>query len=233
MPYPQVTSKHKDARKALSGNDILTLESIMIEEGFIDKIEPLECGRASWYLNHNSLGRGNKSDKTDYFAPYDHGFIRVKDNKYIAACGIMDEVYAPSKKKLSRPHHFFFINPIYNEIDITDMLWKKAKDSPKNPAKRYSESFSMSLLMFGLIFASIYAVEDLVIKISLMKGAISPEVYTNFFSPATYLANGIIAAGLKLIIASGPAKNSETISKKDDAYGSRGLDKYFFIYKNL
>jgi len=233
MPYPQVTSKHKDARKALSGNDILTLESIMIEEGFIDKIEPLECGRASWYLNHNSLGRGNKSDKTDYFAPYDHGFIRVKDNKYIAACGIMDEVYAPSKKKLSRPHHFFFINAIYNEIDITDMLWKKAKDSPKNPAKRYSESFSMSLLMFGLIFASIYAVEDLVIKISLIKGAISPEVYTNFFSPATYLANGITAAGLKLIIASGPSKNFETISRKDDAYGLRGLDKYFFIYKNI
>ena len=40
----------------------------MVEEGFTDKIDPLECGRASWYLNHNSFGRGNKSDKTDYFA---------------------------------------------------------------------------------------------------------------------------------------------------------------------
>jgi len=233
MPYPQVTSKHKDARKALSGNDILTLESIMIEEGFIDKIDPLECGRASWYLNHNSLGRGNESDKTDYFAPYGHGFIRAKDNKYIAACGVLDEVYTPSKKKLSRPHHFFFINPIYHEIDITAMLWKRAKDSPKNPAKRYSESFSLSLLKFGLIFAGIYAVEDFIIRISLIKGAISPETYTKFFSPVIYLANGIVAAGLELIIATGPSKSFETTSKKDDAYGLKGLDKYFFIYKNI
>ena len=233
MPYPQVTSKHKDARKALSGNDIPTLESIMVEEGFTDKIDPLECGRASWYLDHSGFRRGNESDKTDYFAPYGNGFIRIKGNKYIAACGVIDEIYVPSKKKLSRPHHFFFINPIYNEIDITDMLWKKAKDSPRNPAKRYSEPFSISLLMFGLIFASIYVVEDLVIKISLIKGAISPEAYTKFFSPVTYLANGIIAAVLELIIATGPSKNLETISKKDDAYGSRGLDKYFFIYKNL
>ena len=233
MPYPQITSKQRDARKALSANEIPILEGIMIEEGFTDKIDPLECGRASWYRNHNSYGRGNESDKTDYFAPYGHGFIRVKDNKYLVACGVIDEIHAPSKKRLSRPHHFFFISPIYNEIDITDMLWKKAKDSPKNPAKRYSEPLGMSLLMFGLIFASIYVVEDLVIKISLIKGAISPEAYTKFFSPVTYLANGIIAAGLELIIATGPSKNFETTSKKDDAYGLKGLDKYFFIYKNL
>ena len=233
MPYPQVTSKHKDARKALSGNDIATLECIMIEEGFTDKLDPLECGRASWYLTHNSFGRGNESDKTDYFAPYGHGFIRVKDNKYIAACGVIDEVYTPSIKKLSRPHHFFFIHPIYSELDITGMLWEKAKDSPKNPAKRYGESFLLSLLKFGLIFASIYVVQDLVIKIVLIKGAISPETYINFFSPITYLADGIIAAALELIVAPGPSKNFETISKKDDAYGLKGLDKYFFIYKNI
>jgi hypothetical protein len=233
MPYPQFTSRHKDARKALSVNDIPTLERIMSEEGFTDKIDPLECGRASWHLNHNSFGKGNESDKTDYFAPYGNGFIRVKENKYIAACGVMNEVYVPSKIKLSRPHHFFFINPIYNETDLTGMLWKEAKDSPKNPAKRYSELFSLSLLKFGLIFAGIYAVEDLAIRISLIKGAISPEVYTNFFSPATYLADGIIAAGLELVIATGPSKNFETISKKNDGYGMKGLDKYFFIYKNI
>ena len=233
MPYPQVTSKQKNARKALSENDIPTLECIMIEEGFTDKIDPLECGRASWYIKHNSSGRGNESDKTDYFAPYGRGFIRVKDNRFIAACGVVDEVYTPSRKKLSRPHHFFFINPIYNEIDITDMLWKKAKNSPKNPAKIYSESLSMSLLKFGLIFASIYAVEDLVMKILLIKGAVSPEIYIKIFSPVTYLADGIIAAGLELIIGTGPSKNFETISKNDDAYGLKGLDKYFFIYKNI
>jgi hypothetical protein len=233
MPYPQVTSRHKDARKALSVNDVPTLERIMSEEGFTDRIDPLECGRASWYLNHSSFGRRNESDKTDYFAPYGHGFIRVKENKYIAACGVIDEVYTPSKKKLSRPHHFFFINPIYNEIDLTGMLWKAAKDSPKNPAKRYSEPFSMSLLKFGLIFAGIYAVEDLAIRISLIKGAISPEVYTKFFSPVTYIADGILAAGLELLIAPGPSKYFETISKEDDGYGLKGLDKYFFIYKDL
>jgi hypothetical protein len=51
----------------------------------------------------------------------------------------------------------------------------------------------------------------LVIKIALIKGAISPETYIHFFSPITYLANGIIAAGLELIIATGPSKNFKTI----------------------
>jgi len=128
--------KAKACMRTPSTNNIITLERILVEDGFREKILPDELSFSNWYRQHVMRA---EEDKTDYLKPYEHGFMRrnVTTGAY-AAYGVVHEIKSSQAGKIQKPHHFFFIDlpdKHMQDRELVEYFADKAKLSPNNPAK--------------------------------------------------------------------------------------------------